>query len=373
MLKKNISNQSILILCLLLIISFPVFAKNSFSITNTLGGDSTSISKKDFLTFNNFTNLEYTLADRIQLDASNDIFTGRIRTTITPYDIDGEYSNITLKGYIYFHPNEYFGIAAGNAFFDKFAIKSFYFNAMDDAPNYGKLMNNGVGFYGAYDFSKKSDVPLSLKVSFCVDTESNYKWRELGFNFASDIKLKNYFEIGASLKNIYDDENMTFACSISQDFIKNLNFALGYVYNNTDSDILKVKTKDSIFLSSAYKFENIPMTLSLDYITGLNDSYISDKGVTKDRGYIPFTVASKIDYELNKDWKIHFLLQMNGNIGLMEQSLYQAFTSVDYKLNKNNTFMTGLRITVDSTYKNADGIIIPEVSIPFTWKFKLEN
>lgn len=57
----------------------------------------------------------------------------------------------------------------------------------------------------------------------------------------------------------------------------------------------------------------------------------------------------------------------------MEQSHYELLSLVDYKLNKNNTIMAGLRITVDTTYKNADGIIIPEVSIPITWKFKLEN
>ena len=57
----------------------------------------------------------------------------------------------------------------------------------------------------------------------------------------------------------------------------------------------------------------------------------------------------------------------------MEQSLYELLSLVDYKLNKNNTIMAGLRFTVDTTYKNTDGIIIPEVSIPITWKFKLEN
>ena len=366
-------NQSILIFCLLLFFSLPVFAKSSFSVTNTFGGDSSSISKKDLLAFNNFTNLEYTLADRIQLDGSNNIFTGRIRTTITPYDVEGDFSNITLKGYIYFHPNKYFGIAAGNSFFNKFALDSLYFLALDDAPNYGKLLNNGLGFYTAYDFFDISTIPLSMKLAFCVDTDSNYKWRELGFNFATEIALKNYFTAAATVKNVYDDENLSFAAGISQAYIKNLKFNIGYVYNNTDFDFLSAKTKHSVFLSASYSFEQKPFILSIDYVTGLNDSYISDKGVTKSRGYIPFTVATKLEYELNDDTSFDFLFKINGNIGLMEQSLYELLSLVDYKLNKNNTIMAGLRLTVDTTYKNADGIIIPEVSIPITWKFKLEN
>lgn len=102
-------NQSILSLCLFLFLTFPLSAKSSFSITNTFGGDCSSITQKDFLSVNNFTNIEYTLADRLQFDANNDYFTGRIRTTITPYDVEGDYSNTNLKGFIYFHPNNYFG------------------------------------------------------------------------------------------------------------------------------------------------------------------------------------------------------------------------------------------------------------------------
>ena len=212
-----------------------------------------------------------------------------------------------------------------------------------------------------------------MKLAFCVDTDSNYKWRELGFNFATEIALKNYFTASATVKNVYDDENLSFAAGISQAYIKNLKFNIGYVYNNTDFDFLSAKTKHSVFLSASYSFEQKPFVLSIDYVTGLNDSYISDKGVTKSRGYIPFTVATKLEYEFNDDTNFDFLFKINGNIGLMEQSLYELLSLVDYKLNKNNTIMAGLRFTVDTTYKNADGIIIPEVSIPITWKFKLEN
>ena len=347
------------------------FAQDKIKITNTFGADKDSISSRDFLDVNHFSYFEYDVADRIHFDYSSDLFTARLRTTINPYDIEGYYSNITFKGYALFTPVKYFNLAIGNSFFNKFALDSFYFASFDDYPGHGKLLNDGIGILSKIDFNDFSSFPLKIKIALGVDTDSNYKWKQFGFNTGLNFNYSDFVNLSFTFKNIWSDKPFKFAGGLGLNFSQDIHINLGYVYNNTDKDFLLYSTKDSVFVNVYYAFKDIPLTLAFDVVSGLNDYFISDYKLTESQAFIPFTLGADVKYKY-ESWTFNcsaklFKALKNDALGILEVK-----PGVKYKFNKNNSIETGLRITLKKDYKNADGIMIPNLSIPFTWKFNYE-
>lgn len=141
-----------------------MYCKPSYTITNILGGNEDDISSKDFIDLNYEGALEFTIGDRFQFDVNTELFVSRIRLTLSSYDVSGAYSNINIKGYGFYTPVKWFGIAVGNSFFSKFAMKQYYFGALDDYPVYGKLLENGIGLYTYIDVFYLFHLPLKLQV-----------------------------------------------------------------------------------------------------------------------------------------------------------------------------------------------------------------
>lgn len=350
-----------------------VYTKSQYTITNILGGDEDSISHKDFLDLNYEGDPEFSIADRIQFDLNTSKFFGRVRLNIIPFDIDGSYANLSLKGYGFYSPVKYFGIAMGNSFFSKFGMKQCYFSALDDYPIYGKLLRSGIGLYSMIDFSDFSSVPLLIKLTGEIDTKSNFHFPNIGFNICYQLELKDYFLLGGVVNNIFDTEHPLVSVSVGQKFIDNLILNIGYTYNDTDTNFIPKKAKDTLFLNIGYDFEKINFKLYIDYISALNSYYISSKNNIKDHGYVPFLVALRTVYTTNNSSEIELNFKMKGYIGLEGQNLYVIYPSYTKIINKNNSVKIGARVTINENSKNIFGVIIPDLSIPVSWKFKYGN
>ena len=101
----------------------------SIKIANTFGGDADSTGGSDLFTFQNqkdndgsykneFGN-ETRVSDRLQIDASGEMFDARVRIEFATTKLNGKESTIRLRGYGRFKPVGQFQLIAGNDFSTK--------------------------------------------------------------------------------------------------------------------------------------------------------------------------------------------------------------------------------------------------------------
>ncbi len=362
-----------------LLCSEKIYAKNEFTFTNIAGGNQDTISSKDFFDSNFVTSIGFTFADRLQLDLAGDNFSGRVRLTALPYYANGTYSDLVLKGYGYFYPVKNFGFAFGNSFFNKFGMDEFYYASEDDYPDYGKFFKNGLGIIGSVPLPDLFSVPVSMKLSAGIDIGSdNHPVTAIGFNAAWEFMFGKLFGIGGTVSNIAEKDPVSVAVGIGFFGVDRLKLNAGYVYNMSETDFLPKKAKDVIFLSGGYSFKKLDFSVYADFMTSVNDKYVSGKDRVEIRGYAPYAFSGRFDYVGFSDMTLTLKFRMSSYIGRKNQGTYEIFPSVEYKINKNMTLDGGLRITLRENFKATPDFVIPEminpnISIPVTFRFKYGN
>lgn len=272
----------------------------SIKIANTFGGDADNTGGSDLFTFENQKNEEeegYSnerVSNRLQLDASGNQFDGRMRLEFAAGRYNGKESTVRLRGYGRYKPVNAFQVIAGNDFSTKAAVDAGYLAASDDSPKFARILQSRFG-------------ALS------------------NLNFGDEKRI--FVKFGAGLR--FDDDSFL--------DINKLGFDAGYIYNNTDTDYITKKAKNSVSFTAGYKFTDL-----IPFLTKLNVTYKVSENIT---------VGAKVKVSM-----------MIGNYSSAKTEVYPNLT---YKLlDKFGTVTTGIRMTFD---KNG----IAKFAVPINWKCTL--
>lgn len=144
----------------------------SIKIANTFGGDADSTGGSDLFTFQNqkdndgsykneFGN-ETRVSDRLQIDASGEMFDARVRIEFATTKLNGKESTIRLRGYGRFKPVDQFQLIAGNDFSTKVAVDAGYLAASDDNPKYARILQSGLGAISNWVFGEDKNINIKI-------------------------------------------------------------------------------------------------------------------------------------------------------------------------------------------------------------------
>ncbi len=365
------------IIFVLIFINFSLcaFAKSTgFSLTNTFGGMEGETGGEDFLQLaktsqnSNFVNTtELLISDRISAKYKSSFIDSRFRIDIFSSAMTAKSIISTLnsefKGFVGFTPADYITFYAGNNFFSKFGLDGAYFAALDDTPNYGKILKSGMGFYSKVNLGDNAN----LKLGFGVDGDFLFNGNTFKLYSGAQFKLKNVICVGGTYQN--NSFKKTKAGGfVSLDFDKRLVANFGYTYNNTDDDFLSAKTLHSLQASIGYNFTelDLPLYFYVDVISGLNNQYLKDGAVkTYDGNYIPVLFASKIGYDFTQEFNAELFVKYTGVINLSNSAVLTVFPSVTYRvLDDKDTLIFGVKLISDASVSNG----INRIAIPLSWK-----
>lgn len=354
------------VLCVLLLSS--LFAQE-IKITNSFGGDSDNLEGEDFLSFPNEAGMLF--SDRLQVSYKSKIFDGKVRFDIwnTENSEDEDFyisPNIKLKGFGKINIGNYISIIAGNSYFSNFDIKAGELFASDTIPNYGKIVKSGLSLYSEIPFDKKGKTKLKLGTG--IDYDSIFdSFEDLDLNFGADFIYKNLFYTGLSLRSIPHGEfgkYSIFAGGKFSDFKVNG----GFIYNNTDDDILPNEAKYSASISGRYKNDDLGFSIAADIVSGLNSQYLSSKK-EKTKNYknnaIPFMAAADFGYDPTDNLSIGLNITYEQMLRLNDTSIITIYPNICYCFYDDKYEVSGgTRIELNKNTGNG----ITSVSLPVLFK-----
>lgn len=313
----------------------------SVSLTNTFGSDKNNTKANDFLVFDkDFNKPTVSVGDRIQLDVASEKIDSRIRFDIT--------DKLAITGYVNFRPVEWLNFIGGNKFFSNWGIPAAYLAASDDTVNHGKLADND-GFGVVFDFAG-----FKFSTSFAAESRLN-------LNFGTSYALKNVMNIGFTAQNVTEDSR-SFGFFAGLDCVKNLKLNVGYVYNYNNSDYLPA-TQNAIQLSTAYKIEDIGLSLAADVQLGLNNKKGDGSETSYEQEEIPYYAAVVTSYRISKDLTLSLKGIVKHGLNSENDTNYMLYSYADY-----NTSVGSFRLGVRPEF-NTEGF--KSLSIPFCWKYKI--
>ena len=358
--KKTLSTT-----ILLFFTSF-IFAQN-FTFTNRFGGDSNELEGSDLLSYTGFN-----ISDQAQLDYSGKYLEGRIRFDIFSPDEDGNLPNFRFRGYGKITPFSYLSLVAGNSFFSKFAIKGGELFALSGTPNYGKIIKNGIALYSEIPFDEKGKTKLKIGSAIESDSIFNTTTNDIILDFGFDFVKKGAFSIGASARNILAGEFIK--CSLLGGInLGDFRINSGFIYNNTDTDLLPKKTRYSVSAGLEYKQKKLPFYAGFDFISGLNSEYL-DNGDREVKSYsngsAPFVMAGIFKYRITDAITAGFRTIYRDFWGTANNMNLEFYPNASWKFADELMEVSG-GVRVNLT--NTSGSLITNVSLPLMFTIKLEK
>ncbi len=339
----------------------------SFTLTNTFGGDGDDIADNDFLTFekgadDKFDAGDVLVSDRLQFDFNSDKLDGRMRLQFqtgqqSGKDTNGNTNEIRFRGFMRFRPVSVFGIAAGNDFFTKYAVAGSYLAAADDNPKDGRMAENG--------FAAIADIG-ALRVVGNIGGTAFTKSEEVKLNAGVDYAIGEIATVGAVFKNISND-NFSAAVFAGLTSIENLILNAGFLYNAVDTDFITDSAKLAVSVSAAYELTDLNLGLYADFMTGLTSEYMKD-GETFDHAEdaIPMQFRGRVAYNVTEAFALNLdgiFKMMVGNDDEFGMVIYPYAT---YKITDFGNLKAGLRM-------NFEKDDMTSFSIPLAWEYKIAS
>ncbi len=323
----------------------------SFSITNIFGADSDSAASSDFLIFDKDWNKQaINLGNRSQLDFSSEKVDSRIRFDFANTNLNGKDATTRIRGYVNVKPFEFLNFVAGNNFFSKFQIPSAYLQASDDVINHGKLTDdNGYGFI----FSM-AGVKLAASLGAQADVD---------LNLGASYLIKDIADFGFTAQDLTEDSR-SFSVYAGLGSVKNLKLGLGYTYNYNNSSYL-ASTQNAIQFSTAYAFEQAPLTLALDYEMGFNNVLGDGSGAVYSKDLLPVYGAVRTNFKASDSISLALFAAVKTTPLASSDMAMTVYPYLDFKT-ACGTVRTGAR--VQFTEDN-----FASFSIPLTWTYKFSK
>ena len=351
----------------------------SIKIANTFGGDADNTGGSDLFTFENQKNEEeegYSnefknttqVSNRLQLDASGNQFDGRMRLEFAAGRYNGKESTVRLRGYGRYKPVNAFQVIAGNDFSTKAAVDAGYLVASDDSPKFARILQSGFGALSNLNFGDEKRIFVKFGAGLRFDDDSFLDINKLGFDAGLSFGMKELFSFGATFQNITGN-NISAGVFVGLNSIENLTLNAGYIYNNTDTDYITKKAKNSVSFTAGYKFTDLGLFAGFDVICGLGNEYL-ENGETKkyqknDTDLIPFLTKLNVTYKVSENITVGAKAKVSMMIGDDSSAKTEVYPNLKYKLlDKFGTVTTGIRMTFD---KNG----IAKFAVPINWKCTL--
>lgn len=351
----------------------------SIKIANTFGGDADNTGGSDLFTFENQKNEEeegYSnefknttqVSNRLQLDASGNQFDGRMRLEFAAGRYNGKESTVRLRGYGRYKPVNAFQVIAGNDFSTKAAVDAGYLAASDDSPKFARILQSGFGALINLNFGDEKRIFVKFGAGLRFDDDSFLDINKLGFDAGLSFGMKELFSFGATFQNITGN-NISAGVFVGLNSIENLTLNAGYIYNNTDTDYITKKAKNSVSFTAGYKFTDLGLFAGFDVICGLGNEYL-ENGETKkyqknDTDLIPFLTKLNVTYKVSENITVGAKAKVSMMIGDDSSAKTEVYPNLTYKLlDKFGTVTTGIRMTFD---KNG----IAKFAVPINWKCTL--
>ena len=351
----------------------------SIKIANTFGGDADNTGGSDLFKFENQKNEEeegYSnefknttqVSNRLQLDASGNQFDGRMRLEFAAGRYNGKESTVRLRGYGRYKPVNAFQVIAGNDFSTKAAVDAGYLVASDDSPKFARILQSGFGALSNLNFGDEKRIFVKFGAGLRFDDDSFLDINKLGFDAGLSFGMKELFSFGATFQNITGN-NISAGVFVGLNSIENLTLNAGYIYNNTDTDYITKKAKNSVSFTAGYKFTDLGLFAGFDVICGLGNEYL-ENGETKkyqknDTDLIPFLTKLNVTYKVSENITVGAKAKVSMMIGDDSSAKTEVYPNLTYKLlDKFGTVTTGIRMTFD---KNG----IAKFAVPINWKCTL--
>lgn len=351
----------------------------SIKIANTFGGDADNTGGSDLFTFENQKNEEeegYSnefknttqVSNRLQLDASGNQFDGRMRLEFAAGRYNGKESTVRLRGYGRYKLVNAFQVIAGNDFSTKAAVDAGYLVASDDSPKFARILQSGFGALSNLNFGDEKRIFVKFGAGLRFDDDSFLDINKLGFDAGLSFGMKELFSFGATFQNITGN-NISAGVFVGLNSIENLTLNAGYIYNNTDTDYITKKAKNSVSFTAGYKFTDLGLFAGFDVICGLGNEYL-ENGETKkyqknDTDLIPFLTKLNVTYKVSENITVGAKAKVSMMIGNDSSAKTEVYPNLTYKLlDKFGTVTTGIRMTFD---KNG----IAKFAVPINWKCTL--
>jgi len=369
MLKRLIFTASLLIA-----LGTSLFAQE-LVVTNTIGGNSDKLDGGDLVSFSIYGTDDYehyspdfTIADRLQLDFNYKWFTtrGRVDAYFSTYNNFDH--NIRFNGFAKAQPIQQIGIIAGNSFFSNLGTNFGELYALDDLPTYGKLLKDGVGLCSTIPFGSSK---IKLKMAGGLEFDSFYnKPADWIYSGGFEVSKKDLFSAGATARNFTQGAFGKYAVMggyYPGDFAINA----GFIYNNTNEELLPKETKYSLSLSGGYKNKDLGFKIYADLITGLNNQYLatSDRKTKTYDGFIPFMTAFRGTYSILDNLDAGLSVKYTKLLYKQKTSTFTIYPNAEYQINDMFTLSGGLRLKLDT----ASDKVLTDYSLPLDFKFKLKT
>lgn len=271
-------------------------------------------------------------SDVIIISDENAIFPGIVNETIAEFtsekvdvgidavfelvtDEDGKPESISYTDFDWFLTFRPFASLSLNLHKDLFTTGS-YLVVEDDNISSGNMGSDGfsVGFTGIPNLTLVSAIPLDSNSFSKTYLNEEGKEEDYYFNigFGAEYLLFENLALGATVKNIFNTDFISFGFYVGFSPIENLSIFGGYSYNDEG---FRSVLGDNIFNASVV-YEKEKITLAADYVTS-NDNYYSAVGfgfVMTDKVSLGINVT--LDGVYNSDEALDgekFLLGVNPN------------------------------------------------------------
>lgn len=338
-------------------------------ITNSFGGDSDNMAGQDFLSFPY--NAGMLFSDRLQISCKSKFLEGKVRFDIwnTENSINEEAAlspSMQLKGFGKVNFGDYISLVAGNSYFSTFDIKAAELFANDTIPNYGKVIKSGLSLYSEIPFDKKGKTKLKLGTGIEYDTLLD-SFETIDLDFGADFIYKNKIYSGISLRSIPAGAFGKYSAFVGGKF-NDLRINGGFIYNNTDEDILPNEAKYSASLSGRYKIDKLGLSIAADAVSGLNSQYLSskkEKTKTYKNNAIPFMTSVNIESEPGENLTVGLNVAYRKMLRITDSSTTTIYPYVSYCFNDEKyEISSGTRLELDRNTGNG----ITKVSFPVLFK-----
>lgn len=352
----------------------------SIKIANTFGGDADSTGGSDLFTFQNqkdndgsykneFGN-ETRVSDRLQIDASGEMFDARVRIEFATTKLNGKESTIRLRGYGRFKPVGQFQLIAGNDFSTKVAVDAGYLAASDDNPKYARILQSGLGAISNWVFGEDKNINIKIAGGLKGADDSFLDVKTLGLDAGVNFGMKNLFSAGATFQNVTGDD---FSAGVfaGLNTVENLTLNIGYIYNDTDTDFITKSAKNALSVTAGYNFKNLGFFVGADVISALGNDYL-DKGETKTyekngSTLTPFLTKMTMSYKATDDITVGVKAKVSLMLGDNDSVKTELYPNITYKLaNKMGSLTTGIRMNLDNKG-------LSKIAVPFNWKCTLAD
>lgn len=336
--------KKIFLLTIFVIFTNFVFA-SSFKISNTFGGNEDTLSGRDLVSDKD-SKKYFSLSDRLQADVKTNYFNSRLRLDFYDLNFQNYCAYMLFRGYIQAGIPQ-ISFVAGNSYFSKFDLKAGEIYALDLVPNYSKLLKSGLSLYSEIPFSKKLKLKLGVGVevpflqSYNIDLKDGENDDSINtdykLDFGFDLVKKDAFSIGFAARDILYGANGKY--SVLGGFnAGDFRFNGGFIYNNTDEDVLPDEARFSLMGTVLYK-NDYGISVSTTLVSGLNSQYVAvsnkDSTVIKIKSYdndaVPLMWACSFNYDFQNGFEMDVRTKLTNMIKQSEDAKFMLYPNVNYE------------------------------------------